>query len=73
MKLFNYIGGENEGQMKIEMTAPVITRVDPSSEGNMTYTMAFYIPKSIQDTDIPKPTNSDVYLENRPAMTILTR
>ncbi|KAK2716459.1 hypothetical protein QYM36_006812 [Artemia franciscana] len=73
MKLFRYIDGDNEKSAKVDMTAPVSTKVSPTSGGDLrSYEMCFYLPEAIQ-MDAPKPRNLDVYIKNRPEMKIYTR
>uniref|UniRef100_A0A8C3RKV7 Heme-binding protein 2 n=1 Tax=Chelydra serpentina TaxID=8475 RepID=A0A8C3RKV7_CHESE len=74
MKLFNYIQGKNEKGMKIEMTAPVTCHVEPGAGPfcESTITVSFYIP-SVHQADPPKPSESDIFFENRPAMTVFVR
>ncbi len=56
------------------MTAPVTTRMTlqttPTSE--RTFTMAFYIPSAFQNTP-PAPADSNVAIEERPAMKVFVR
>jgi len=73
-KLFNYIQGENEGNNKIKMTAPVTTQVIPGTGPNCEsqFTRSFYIPYIYQN-NAPKPTNPDVYLTQQPETTVFVR
>lgn len=81
-KLFNYISGQNERQLKIPMTAPVSVLVQPddtSAEAEATvdlqtntFTMAFYIPAPF-DQDPPQPDDSSVTIEYRPELRIFVR
>eukprot|EP00088_Acartia_fossae_P018086 TRINITY_DN20396_c0_g1_i5.p1 TRINITY_DN20396_c0_g1~~TRINITY_DN20396_c0_g1_i5.p1 ORF type:complete len:194 (+),score=37.65 TRINITY_DN20396_c0_g1_i5:29-610(+) len=70
-KLFSYIDGHNDQNMKIPMTAPVSFRIipgeGPNCEGN--YTMSFFIPTFLQE-NTPLPTDPEVYIEERPAMNV---
>ncbi|ROT72787.1 hypothetical protein C7M84_008832 [Penaeus vannamei] len=68
-KLFNYIDGQNDAAMKIDMTAPVTTLVIPGEGPNCenNFTMSFYVPAAHQDNP-PTPTNPDVYIEERPEL-----
>tara|TARA_R110002167_G_scaffold193946_3_gene396563 strand:- start:2117 stop:2746 length:630 start_codon:yes stop_codon:yes gene_type:complete len=74
-KLFNYIGGANEGARKISMTAPVIMDdnkvTEKGAEISMTAPvfmqesadnslMSFVMPKDFTLQTTPKPTNPDV-------------
>ncbi|XP_044866822.1 heme-binding protein 2 isoform X2 [Mauremys mutica] len=74
MKLFNYIQGKNEKGMKIEMTAPVTCHVEPGAGPfcESTITVSFYIPSDHQ-ADPPKPSESDIFIENRPEMIVFVR
>merc|ERR1711954_173421 len=72
--LFNYIDGGNSENMKIPMTAPVSMRIipgpGPNCESNVT--MSFLIPANLQET-APEPTDSQVYLEDRPEMKVASK
>ncbi|KKO45705.1 heme-binding protein [Arsukibacterium ikkense] len=73
-KLFRYIGGENEGNSTIAMTAPVFMGEQAAAKGEkiamtapvlMTGTdtdamMSFVMPKEFTLQSTPKPTNPDV-------------
>ncbi|XP_013406655.1 heme-binding protein 2 [Lingula anatina] len=73
-KLFNYIQGKNEKDMKIDMTAPVATRILPGAGPNCenTFTVSFFIGKK-HEGNPPKPTNPDVFLEEWPAKHVFVR
>lgn len=73
-RLFKYITGTNEKNQKIDMTAPVTTKILPGAGPNCenTFTTSFYIPTEHQDNP-PKPTNPDVFLEDRPAMDVYVK
>lgn len=65
-KLFRYIQGSNEGEMKIKMTVPVTNSMQLANPGSNTFckrnfTMSFFIPYKHQE-DAPAPTNDDVHL-----------
>lgn len=49
-KLFNYISGANSANAKIEMTAPVLTKIEPGQGPacNSAFTMSFYQPWKYQ-------------------------
>ncbi|KAL8611229.1 hypothetical protein ACOMHN_013660 [Nucella lapillus] len=66
-RLFKYISGDNENNVKVEMTAPVTTWVEPGAGPNCesSFTVAFYIPEEHQ-AHPPKPSNSQVFIEDRP-------
>merc|ERR1711860_86793 len=73
-KLFQYIAGNNADGVKIEMTAPVTTwirpGIGPNCESN--FTMSFFIPSIYQDEPIA-PMDPTVYIEQRPAIKVLSR
>ncbi|VDI73994.1 Hypothetical predicted protein [Mytilus galloprovincialis] len=73
-RLFKYITGTNENNQKIDMTAPVSTKILPGAGPNCenTFTTSFYIPPEHQDNP-PKPTNPDVFIEDRPAMDVYVK
>ncbi|GMH05546.1 hypothetical protein Nepgr_007386 [Nepenthes gracilis] len=54
MQLFNYIQGKNEYKKKIEMTAPVLTKVVPSDGPfcESSFVVSFYVPK-VDQADPP--------------------
>jgi hypothetical protein len=71
--LYRYIDGKNEDEKKINMGAPVVTRIKPvngfrGSEQN--YTIAFYLPEEFQKTDPPKPTIEGVEIIQIPGSTV---
>jgi len=76
MKLFRYIGGDNARGDKIDMTTPVTVQRTPACPRNPCVnhrmSMCFYL-TSDQQTNPPQPTDPDLYLQDRPAMTIYTR
>lgn len=57
--------------MKIDMTAPVATKIVPGAGPNCesTFTVSFYIPPQHQ-VEPPKPKNPDVFIEDFPEMTV---
>ncbi|XP_073483462.1 heme-binding protein 2 [Aquarana catesbeiana] len=74
MRLFSFIQGNNEKKMSVAMTAPVTTYVQPG-EGpacESTITVSFYIP-SEQQSDPPKPSESNVFITERPELTVYVR
>uniref|UniRef100_A0A8D1FQF6 Heme-binding protein 2 n=1 Tax=Sus scrofa TaxID=9823 RepID=A0A8D1FQF6_PIG len=73
-RLNSYIQGKNEKEMKIKMTAPVTSYVEPGSGpfSESTITISLYIP-SEQQSDPPRPTESDVFIEDRAEMTVFVR
>lgn len=65
-KLFSYIQGSNEEEMKITMTVPVTNSMQLADPGSNTFckrnfTMSFFIPFKHQE-DAPAPTDDDVHL-----------
>lgn len=84
-KLFDYISGENDQQVTVAMTAPVVVQVEPDSDaetdaassagqtgGSSIYTMAFYIPSPF-DQKPPLPNDCTVSIEYRPELRIFAR
>lgn len=73
-RLNSYIEGKNEKEMKIKMTAPVTSYVKPGSGpfSESTITISLYIP-SEQQSDPPRPSESDVFIEDRAEMTVFVR
>ncbi|XP_037795634.1 heme-binding protein 2-like [Penaeus monodon] len=72
MKLFGYITGENEMGYTINMTAPVTMMEEPVDDVSNKYQMCFYIPAAHQ-LEPPMPTDTEVYIEVRPRLTVATR
>jgi len=72
MKLFRYIAGANEREETIEMTVPVTIQRTPESGSMNRMAMCFYLTQD-QQTNPPQPNDPDLYLQDRPAMTIYTR
>lgn len=72
--LFKYISGENTDKTKVEMTAPVTTKVVPGEGPNCesSFTIAFYLPSEHQENP-PQPSNPDVFFEDRPELSIYAR
>jgi len=65
-RLFDYISGKNEAAVAIDMTTPVLTKVQPGAgpNCNSTFTVSFYVPYIYQTTEgPPKPTSKDVYIQ----------
>eukprot|EP01121_Diplochlamys_sp_Union-15-3_P007494 TRINITY_DN1909_c0_g1_i2.p1 TRINITY_DN1909_c0_g1~~TRINITY_DN1909_c0_g1_i2.p1 ORF type:complete len:200 (+),score=32.62 TRINITY_DN1909_c0_g1_i2:83-682(+) len=65
-RLFDYISGKNQGNVDINMTAPVrfVAKQDKSKEN---FTVSFYLPYAWQDKVPPKPTDPTVYTESNDA------
>ena len=57
MRLFGYISGDNSGEQKIEMTAPVF--MDP----NRAESMSFVLPRTFSIDNAPLPEDANVKLE----------
>lgn len=57
-----YIFGDNEPQQKMNMTAPV-----ESAESDAPYTYSFVMERKYTMESLPKPTNPDIRLVQRPA------
>lgn len=72
MKLFRYISGANEGNKEIKMTVPVSTKWTIINDNSYEKEMCFYLDEKHQSNP-PNPTDSEVYIINRPQMTIFTR
>lgn len=64
-RLFGYIQGNNEEEMKIKMTVPVTMQIQPDTKSESfsknDYTMSFFIPFKHQK-DAPAPSAEDVQL-----------
>lgn len=60
--------------MKVEMTAPVSTRVEPGAGPNCesTFTVSFFIPPEHQENP-PQPKNPNVFIEERPGFEAYVR
>jgi hypothetical protein len=68
-RLFDYISGDNDGNVKIPMTTPVLTEIFPG-QGPFcasTFIVSFYVPWAYQNGGAPTPTSPDVYLSQLPA------
>ncbi len=65
---------QNEEKAKIEMTAPVLTLVEPGQSPNCQrqLTMAFYIPAAHQDAP-PAPSHANVTIAQHPPMKVFVR
>lgn len=70
-RLFKYITGNNENNQKVDMTAPVATKIVPGAGPNCenSFTVSFYIPTELQDNP-PEPSASDVFIEEWPPMDV---
>nr|XP_045607451.1 heme-binding protein 1-like [Procambarus clarkii]XP_045607452.1 heme-binding protein 1-like [Procambarus clarkii] len=72
LSLFRYITGANDQGVSMAMTAPVTMLRQELKDSMTRYQMCFYLPKARQGTP-PSPTDEGVYIEERPAITVLTR
>ncbi|KAB5530694.1 hypothetical protein PHYPO_G00132330 [Pangasianodon hypophthalmus] len=73
-KLFKYITGANEAGAKIDMTAPVLTKVKeeiPWMEKSV-YVLSFLLPSAYQN-HAPQPNDSSVYLMDMPDMKVYVK
>uniref|UniRef100_A0A8C0QLS8 Heme-binding protein 2 n=1 Tax=Chelonoidis abingdonii TaxID=106734 RepID=A0A8C0QLS8_CHEAB len=68
-KLFYYIQGKNEREVKIEMTVPVTCLV---KSGCPDFKVSFFVPFEHQDS-VPQPTDPDVFIEERKGEAIFVR
>ncbi|KAI4902326.1 hypothetical protein NFI96_020008 [Prochilodus magdalenae] len=73
-RLFQYIRGNNEKKVKVEMTAPVTCLINPG-EGptcESSFTVSFYVPEEHQAAP-PKPTDPEIFVEDRKELTVFVR
>jgi hypothetical protein len=71
-RLFRYITGANEKELKIAMTVPVLARIVRDKEGSddsVSMTMSFFLPKE----DNPRPTDVQVSLTRIPEGNMFVR
>ncbi|XP_016321153.1 heme-binding protein 2-like [Sinocyclocheilus anshuiensis] len=73
-KLYKYITGENEAGAKIDMTAPVLIKVNDSASmwQSAVYGLSFLLPSKYQ-ANPPKPTDPSVYLTDTPDMKVYVK
>ncbi|XP_069491321.1 heme-binding protein 2-like [Ambystoma mexicanum] len=71
-RLLSYIQGQNEEGVKIEVTAPVITRVPLGSDVEKEYAVYFLLPVVHQEAP-PIPTSPDVFFSRFPEMVVYVR
>ncbi|XP_045605139.1 heme-binding protein 2 isoform X2 [Procambarus clarkii] len=72
--LFNYISGKNDPNIRIDMTSPVTTYVEPGAgpDSESTFTMGFLVPEEYQQCP-PQIADKTIFFEDRPELTVLTR
>ncbi|XP_040016358.1 heme-binding protein 2 [Gasterosteus aculeatus] len=73
-RLFKYIQGTNQNNVKVEMTAPVTCRVAPGAGPacESQFTVSFYIPEEHQENP-PEPSDPEVFVEHRKEFTAYVR
>lgn len=73
-KLYKYITGENEAGANIDMTAPVIIKVNESARvwQSSVYVLSFLLPSKYQ-ANPPMPTDTSVYLTDTPDMKVYVK
>lgn len=71
-RLFGYLNGDNSRDEKLPMGKPVSIEVKTAADGSREMNACFFLPERIQ-ADPPTPTNSLVFLSQRPTLTIFTR
>ena len=76
-RLFDYISGANEAQKSIEMTAPVLVKVEPGAgpNCNTTFTVSFFVPFEYQppNSPPPAPTSQDVFTQTIDAQKVAVK
>lgn len=65
-RLARYIGGHNRAGSKVAMTAPVVQEQDP---GRHRYVVGFVMPSTLDEEDLPEPTDPRVRTRSVPAQT----
>lgn len=63
--LFQYISGNNEGETKIPMTAPVVSRSGDPADLDSEGMMAFLLPPESKFAEAPKPSDPRVVIETK--------
>jgi hypothetical protein len=64
-RLAGYIFGDNSGNQKISMTAPMTMAPEPDSDG--AYWVSFFMPAEYQLADLPDPVDGMVQITRVPA------
>ncbi|KAJ7989911.1 hypothetical protein DPEC_G00309400 [Dallia pectoralis] len=74
MRVFKYINGSNSNGVNIDMTAPVIIKIDQTKKiwQSSVYTLSFLLPSEYQ-VDPPQPTDDKVYFTDLPDMNVYAR
>ena len=67
-RLFHYIDGGNEEGIKIPMTSPVVTEIDPSKGPfcKSNFTISFFVPHEFHSSP-PRPSDDAVYIDCMPS------
>lgn len=77
-RLANYIFGDNHQDKQLAMTAPVVMQLTPGTNeleerslmpalGSRSWTMAFVLPASLKQKEIPKPADAGIQVRRAPA------
>ncbi|XP_023677723.1 heme-binding protein 2 isoform X2 [Paramormyrops kingsleyae] len=74
LRLYKYINGANVDGVKIDMTAPIIVKVeeDDSFWESTVFTINFLLPSAFQG-NVSEPTDSTVYFTDMPDMKVYVR
>ncbi|XP_041737995.1 heme-binding protein 2-like [Coregonus clupeaformis] len=73
-RLFKYITGSNKAGVNIDMTAPVIVKIEEKKKmwASSVFTLSFLLPSTNQMTP-PQPTDDKVYFTEMPDMKVYVR
>ncbi|GAA6091956.1 heme-binding protein 2 [Tachysurus ichikawai] len=73
-RLFKYIQGNNDKQVKVDMTSPVTCLINPGDGPSCesSFTVSFYLPEEHQ-AEPPKPSIPEIIFENRKEFTVFVR